>query len=61
MVKEVRWGRSRERGRGNTMYQDDRVEDNGVIMVVKGWRVADRSDAVGCAFRWFCDWRDVMM
>ena len=35
-------------------------EDNGVMMVVKGLRVVDRSDVVGCAFR-LIDWFGVMM
>lgn len=36
-------------------------EDKGVIMVVKELKIVDRSDANGCAFRWFCDWCDVIM
>ena len=52
MVKDVRWGSIKEKRSGATRCSRMNVfEDNGVMVVVKGLRVVDRSDVVGCAFR----------
>ena len=44
-----------KRGGATRCLRMNVFEDNGVMMVVKGLRVVDRSDVVGCAFRWCCD------